>query len=59
MKNILAIAAHPDDIERLTPEHKPASCQPDGAIESGNIQEFLFQRGALKKMSIFLLKNTK
>ena len=35
---VLTHETHPDDIERLTPEHKPASCQPDGAIESGNIQ---------------------
>ena len=35
---ILTHDTHTDDIERLTPEHKPASCQPDGAIESGNVQ---------------------
>ena len=35
---VLTHETHPDDIERLTPEHKPASCQPEGAIESGNIQ---------------------
>ncbi len=26
------------DIERMTPNHEPASCQLDGAIESGNIE---------------------
>ena len=35
---VLTHETHTDDIERLTPEHKPASCQPDGAIESGNVQ---------------------
>ena len=35
---VLTYDTHTDDIERLTPEHKPASCQPDGAIESGNVQ---------------------
>ena len=35
---VLTHETHSDDIERLTPTHKPASCQPDGVIESGNIQ---------------------
>lgn len=35
---VLTHETHADDIERLTPTHKPASCQPDGVIESGNIQ---------------------
>ena len=35
---VLTHETHQDDLERLTPAHKPASCQPEGAIESGNIQ---------------------
>ena len=35
---VLTHKTHFDDVERLTPTHKPASCQPDDAIETGNIQ---------------------
>ncbi len=35
---VLTHTTHPDDVERLTTDHRPASCQPDEAIETGNVQ---------------------
>ncbi len=31
---VLTHTTHPDDVERLTTDHRPASCQPDEAIET-------------------------
>lgn len=35
---VLTHTTHPEDVDRLTTDHRPASCQPDEAIDTGNVQ---------------------
>ena len=44
---LLDSSTHPDEVRLLTPDHPSASCQAEGAIESGNIQFGHLQAAAM------------